>query len=201
MAIFSILVISSCDTLRNFSRLSDCAIVFDSGYMNTSDNGRLIDSYSHVWRVNVRKPHHTRALGRKTDVMSVSFAAENPGLRLIRQFYDWKTLQVLITFHTSFNNPMMYNKACTQVPTPWYFIPIDFASRCQQMIGKKCSTGMLSALFAQEKCDSVHLFGGGNNSGYPYSLINRGRTVRTMDHNMDYEHIVYNRWNNFLLKD
>ena len=86
---------------------------------------------------------------------------------------------------------------CGKLETHWYFVPIRFARLCAQMVGKKCSSGMLTALLAQDQCESVHLFGGRNNSGHDY-IVGRSHSGRSQkDHDINREHTLYRRWNDF----
>ena len=199
--LIKVLAISLCN--ENFSsvkRFTDCAIVFDAGYMYNKQTGKYIDTHSYVWRINVRKPLNTRSLGNKTDIMVTSFANENPSIRLIKENHKWNSLKSLFSFETDFNKYNMYLSMCNKTKIDWYFVPITYMKTCKYIVGKKCSTCMMSVILAQELCDTVNLFGGGNNEGYPYSLLDvENRKRRIKDHNIEKEHEKYKNWNNFKL--
>ena len=176
-------------------RFKDCAVAFDAGYMQTKSMGSRIDSYAHVWRVNVRRP--PIALGNRTSVMTASFAADNPASRLVQTIGEWDGLEMVVSFETGFNKKEMYMTVCSKLETHWYFVPRNFATQCAHMVGKKCSTGMLTALLAQQQCESVNLFGGQNNSGHDY-IVGRSHHGRSQkDHDINHEHTLYRRWNDF----
>ena len=86
-------------------RLKDCAVVFDAGYLKAKSMGNRIDSYAHVWRVNVRRP--SIALGNRTSAMTASFAGNNPAARLVQTIGEWKELEMVVSFETDFNKKHM----------------------------------------------------------------------------------------------
>ncbi|XP_017286972.1 CMP-N-acetylneuraminate-beta-galactosamide-alpha-2,3-sialyltransferase 2 [Kryptolebias marmoratus] len=191
------------DTNPHPSRCRKCAVVGNSGNLQNSGHGELIDSYSFVIRMNKAVTRgFEKDVGNRTThhIMYPESAVDvGPGVSLILLPFKLRDLEWLTSALSTGEVKMTYmrvkervkaDKDKVLVVNPVFFKYVH--DRWTEHHGRYPSTGMLTIIFALHICDQVSVFGyGADQQGnwHHYWEKNRyaGAFRKTGVHSADFE--------------
>ncbi|KAM9813216.1 ST3 beta-galactoside alpha-2,3-sialyltransferase 8 [Neosynchiropus ocellatus] len=185
------------------SRCRDCAVVGNSGNLLGSGNGKLINSFSSIIRMNkaMTKGFESDVGNRTTyHIMYPESAIDlEPGVSLVLLPFKLRDLEWLTSalstgeIHTTYmrvKNLVKADKDKVLVVNPEFFKYVN--DRWTERHGRYPSTGMLALIYALHVCDQVSVFGygadkEGNWHHYWEQNRNAGAFRKTGVHSADYE--------------
>ncbi|KAM8868597.1 ST3 beta-galactoside alpha-2,3-sialyltransferase 8 [Synchiropus picturatus] len=188
------------------SRCRDCAVVGNSGNLLGSGNGKLINSFSSIIRMNkaVTRGFESDVGNRTTyHIMYPESAIDlDPGVSLVLLPFKLRDLEWLTSalstgeIHTTYmrvKNLVKADKDKVLVVNPEFFKYVN--DRWTERHGRYPSTGMLALIYALHVCDQVSVFGygadkQGNWHHYWEQNRNAGAFRKTGVHSGDYENQV-----------
>jgi hypothetical protein len=154
---------------------ASCAIVLSSGSLLKCPYGSSIDAHDAVFRFNMAPTSLRFApyVGKKTTVQVVHFKDTSPGQRFARSKahldqwgLSWPVDQGV------FSDERWYLKY-KRSHNKWILGSKELLKYCNAKMKKVCSSGMLTALWAQRECRSLTIFGLEHDPCYPYHYYDK----------------------------
>ncbi|XP_041635508.1 ST3 beta-galactoside alpha-2,3-sialyltransferase 8 isoform X2 [Cheilinus undulatus] len=191
------------------SRCRKCAVVGNSGNLQQSGHGSLINSHDFIFRMNKAVTRgYEKDVGNRTTyhILYPESAVDiSPGVSLVLLPFKLRDLEWLTSALSTGEIKMTYmrvkervtaDKDKVLVVNPVFFKYVT--DRWTEHHGRYPSTGMLAIIFALHTCDQVSVFGygadqQGNWHHYWEQNRNAGAFRKTGVHSADYETEVIHR--------